>query len=287
MPGDTPAPPTGATPQPRRRHTRRAFLGAVGLTALGTLAYGHWIEPDSFETEDLEIPSPFLPGLKGLRILHLADFHRGPFVPDELISRAVALGVAMRPDVICLTGDFITGPMGDPKGYADLLAPLRKCAPTFASPGNHDGDCFDVGRMLDRADIPLLRNRATVLTVRGAPLRLSGLGDLYMGACHPNLCLQPGAEIHRDLPTVLLSHNPDTKHLVKDYRWNLLLSGHTHGGQVRVPFVGPLYLPVKDTGHIDGLALFNGRPHHITRGVGNHYGIRINCRPRISLLRVV
>jgi hypothetical protein len=92
------------------------------------------------------------------------------------------------------------------------------------------------------------------------------------------------AEVPADDPAILLAHNPDTKDVLGDRPWDLMLSGHTHGGQVVLPIVGERFVPVRDKRFIAGLKRWNGRQVYVTRGVGNIDGVRVNCRPEVSVL---
>jgi predicted MPP superfamily phosphohydrolase len=89
-----------------------------------------------------------------------------------------------------------------------------------------------------------------------------------------------------DTLRILLNHNPDAKDLVRSYEWDLMLCGHTHGGQVCLPFIGAPFAPVRDKRYLHGLYAWNKRWLHISSGVGNLHGIRFNCRPEVSLLTV-
>jgi predicted MPP superfamily phosphohydrolase len=91
----------------------------------------------------------------------------------------------------------------------------------------------------------------------------------------------------QDLATIVLSHNPDSKVMLRMYPWELMLSGHTHGGQVVVPGLGISPAPVWDRGYISGLKRWQGRWIHISRGVGSISGVRFNCRPEVTLLRLI
>ena len=88
-------------------------------------------------------------------------------------------------------------------------------------------------------------------------------------------------------PVVAMSHNPDTKELLAGYPWNLMLSGHTHGGQVIVPLYGPPIVPVRDLRYLEGLKPWGERLIHVTRGVGNLMGVRFGCRPEVAILELV
>jgi predicted MPP superfamily phosphohydrolase len=117
--------------------------------------------------------------------------------------------------------------------------------------------------------------------VRDQSIRLVGVGDLWSNGVHPKIAFQGvGPDDH----AILLAHNPDTKDFVAEYPWDLMLSGHTHGGQVVLPFVGARFVPVRDKNFIAGLKQWNGRQVYITRGVGNVRGVRVNCRPEVTVL---
>ena len=224
-----------------------------------------------------------------VRVLHLADLHASMFVPLSMIDHAISLGLAARPDLICVTGDFITMREGFEAGdYARLLRRLTAAAPTYAVLGNHDGgrwagehfgfpDHRVVEGILENAGIELLHNRP----VRLAALTLAGVGDLWNDEVSGERAF---AGIRGGGPVVLLAHNPDTKDHLGAWRWDLMLSGHTHGGQVIVPFEGPRYAPVADKRYIAGLKPWGTRWIQVTRGVGNVGGIRFRCRPEVSVL---
>ncbi len=213
-----------------------------------------------------------------------------------MIERAIDAGLAEKPDLICVTGDFITrGEDAISKEYAGALRRLSKAAPTYACLGNHDGgawaqlydgrgDHTAVERLLEDAGIHLLHNRSTVASVGDSKLTLVGTGDYWNEELDAARAFH---EVEFKTPIVVLNHNPDGKDLLGRYEWNLMLSGHTHGGQVVFPFKGPSYAPVTDKRYVDGLKAW--RTHHIqvSRGVGNVWGVRFRCRPEITLLELV
>jgi len=211
-----------------------------------------------------------------------------------MIADAVALALSVRPDLICLTGDYISHrDVPDAPEYARTLRPLAEAAPTFAVLGNHDGGGWSanargfrdhryVERVLALAGIELLQNRPVRIEVRGQPLTLVGVGDVWAGDLEPETAF---AGVRGDAaPSVLLSHNPDTKDQLADYPWHLMLSGHTHGGQVIVPLYGPPIVPVQDRRYVAGLKPWGARQIHVTRGVGNLLGVRFACRPEVAVL---
>ena len=237
-----------------------------------------------------------MPGLpEPVRVLHLADLHVSPYVPFSLIERAIDIGIAAKPDLIFLTGDFITNDAPfDRDLYQACLERLAKAAPCFGCLGNHDGgswtqtigghrDSSLVRSLLASSGVALLHNSAQIVSIRGQKLQLVGLGDIWNDEADPKAAF---ATANPRLPTVVLAHNPDTKDLIGTYPWHVMLSGHTHGGQILVPMIGTRFVPVKDKRFIAGLGEWNSRQIYVTRGVGSLGGIRLNCRPEVTILEL-
>jgi predicted MPP superfamily phosphohydrolase len=275
--------------------TRRKFLSSLPLIG-ATPVYAFGVEPKWLERTFHQIRLPLRDLGSGVRILHLSDFHASPVVPFSLIEQAVEYGLAVQPDLICLTGDFVTDSHGfDEQEYGRILSRLSTAAPTFACLGNHDGGRWAVNKgggfrdttvvrgLLDASGVSLLHNRSELVPIRGQSLRIVGVPDLWSHAVNGHLAFedaQPGE------PTILLAHNPDTKDFLADRPWDLMLSGHTHGGQVLVPLVGTRFIPVQDKRFIAGLKEWNGRQVYVTRGVGSLAGVRFNCRPEVTVLQI-
>ncbi len=274
------------------RLTRRRFLlagaASVGIAGLG---YARLVEPGWLEL--VEWPVTLRATLSTpVRVLYLSDLHWSHAVPARVIAAAVTRGLAARPDVICLGGDYVTA--GDDRPTAELVAllePLAAAAPCYAVLGNHDGGAWSAGRggpadpsrvveLLSRAGIRVLQDEAISLPELG--LTLVGLRDLWSGQMNPAQAFA-SAPVY-DGVVLALAHNPDTKHVIAGQRWSMMLSGHTHGGQIVVPLIGPPYAPVADRRYIAGLRTWDSRPIVISRGVGNLSGWRFNCRPEITVI---
>jgi uncharacterized protein len=173
--------------------------------------------------------------LDGLRIVHLTDIHHGLYFSAEALLAAVELANSLEPDVVALTGDYVSYSRNFAISAGELLGGLRARRGVFAVLGNHD---FRVGadlvtRALRRHGIDVLRNRHTVIRVGASLLHLAGVDDLWY---NPNLPRALG-RIPRGHPVVLLSHNPRIVAAAAHFSVDLVLSGHTHGGQVRLPFL--------------------------------------------------
>ena len=279
--------------------SRRRFIqlaGCGGALATGGSSYMHFVEPGWFEVHEETVPIRLPPGSRPLRLLHLSDFHASSAVPWSLIEEGIDLGLALAPDLICLTGDFITDKLPDLARYIRLLKRLSRAAPVYAVPGNHDGGDWAVRQMgfdnlpqvrtmLEDAGIILLENRSTTLSLANQTrLELIGVGDFWGDDFSPVLAFD---KARGNLPTIVLSHNPDSKTKLLPYTWDLLLCGHTHGGQLRIPITGwTPFAPVRDKRYVKGLHLWSQRYLHVTTGVGNLHGARFNCRPQVSLLRL-
>ena len=282
---------------PKKKFSRRKFLARAGLAGLAGVAYVHWVEPDWLAVGRHEVRLSRNGGKTPLKILQLSDFHASPVVSLDFIKEAVRLGLKQQPDLIVLTGDFITHKFDQLDGYVEVLSPLAKAAPVFACLGNHDGGFWaakgagydDVGfvrSLLSKSGVTLLHNSSQPVRVQDWNLTLVGMGDYWAREMQPDAAFAQ-APANRGDATLVLSHNPDTKLALKPFAWDLLLCGHTHGGQVCLPFIGAPFAPVLDKNYLAGLYRWEDRWLHITRGVGNLHGVRFNCRPEVSLLTLV
>lgn len=294
---DLPAPTPAAKPLPSAVALRRRrwlwALGSLGLAGAAGAAYTRFCEARWLEVTHHGVPLRPT-GREPIRILHLSDLHASACVPLKFISEAVRLGLAEKPDLICLTGDFITKHFAGWDAYAAVLKPLAAAAPAFACLGNHDGGVYssraehfhppnhaDIRRLLEESGARCLLNESVEVLVHGRRLRLVGVGDLWSRELRAT---EAFTMVPPDAATVLLMHNPDGKDAVADFHWDLALCGHTHGGQLRLPGLGTPFAPVRDHRYVAGLNRWRDRWIFTTRGVGNLHGLRFNCRPEVSLL---
>lgn len=250
------------------------------------------MEPNWLEQTTRRIPLQRL--TRPVRVVHLSDLHASPGVAPDLIDESFRMAIAAQPDVVLLTGDFVTTTTFDRTTLTSQLKRLARAVPTFAVLGNHDGgkwslSCGDsestetLRSVLRESGVVLPDNGSRLIELNSRTVQLVGVGDLWAGEIDPARAF---AQARSGVPTNLLSHNPDTKAQLKRYEWDLMLSGHAHGGQVVVPFIEWSFVPVWDIRYTKGLNAWQGRWIHITRGVGNVRGIRFNCRPEVSVLNL-
>jgi predicted MPP superfamily phosphohydrolase len=175
----------------------------------------------------------------GLRIVQISDIHHGLFLPKEWLSQAVQQANQLRPDIIALTGDFVTYSRAHIEPAAEILGRLRARFGVYAVLGNHDFrvDANAITRALQTHRVDVLRNRHVSLGFGGASLYLAGVDDYGYGAD----VRRAVRGIPRDAATILLAHNPRIISLASRQGVSLVLSGHTHGGQVNIPLLGTVY----------------------------------------------
>jgi predicted MPP superfamily phosphohydrolase len=279
------------------RITRRKFALGLGAAGLLGVAYSRCLESRWLELREVVVTLPRVGLRSPFRILHLSDFHWSSAVPLSFIEKAIKCGLAKNPDLICLTGDFATaGEQHDLQRYEGVLGLLSSAAPSIAVLGNHDGGVWSrkqggfpdrsaMTTMLRNAGVTVLQNESRVLGIKGNKITLVGTADLWSGWFDAGAPFK-GLSDEYDGVRIVLSHNPDTKDALDLHPWDLMLSGHTHGGQIVIPLLGPPIVRVHDRGYVSGLNRWRDRWIYTTRGVGSLYGIRFNCRPEVSILDV-
>lgn len=227
------------------------------------------------------------PAHDGLKIVQLSDIHHSLYTPIEEVQRAIHLANLLRPDVIALTGDYVTLSETYIWPVARALGKLRARLGVFAVLGNHDFqvDADVVTRALQAQGIRVLRNSHFALRRGSAVLWIAGVDDLWWRAADFGEALRHLPV--RD-PKILLCHNPIGVRLAAKYGVDLMLSGHTHGGQVKLPFVGSVYGRSRlGERFVEGWNRLDGTQIYVSRGIGKVLlPIRFNCPPEIALFRL-
>ncbi len=271
----------------------RLFSALLLLGAPGLGAYAYFVEPSWLRVRRLTIPIKGLPlNLDGLRIVHLSDLHFGSSVPRRLLQHAVETAQALQPDLIVLTGDYVDTRLDNVDDLTALLQPLQASSGVFAVLGNHDyavnypGDVGLPGveslviAALERAQITVLRNEWQFIGGGRHPLALLGIDEIQSGRAR----VAPLHDIPTTAPRLVLCHNPDIAPFLPDNSVDLLLCGHTHGGQVRIPPFPPLFTATVNRQFWGGLSPL-GRGHiFVNRGIGYTWRVRLGSRPECVLI---
>ena len=268
--------------------SRRSAIKIMLAGGIGSGANAFCIEPGRLGVTHREIACPGIPAaLDGLRVGLIADVHFKPDKDADLLDEAVTALNAEQPDLIALPGDFVDR---DHSVVVPMLETLRRLqAPhgVFASMGNHDGWTTDAAQMrsrFEKAGIAFLVNHHTRLTVRNEPLAIAATDYVWRGKPDPAKTLRG---IPAQTPVLALVHEPDFfDEMVRHRPIALQLSGHTHGGQCRVPVVG--YAPAKvayGRKYVYGDFASGDSRLFVTRGLGTS-GLRVRfaCQPEVAIL---
>ena len=278
--------------QPPRRAFFRYAAGLLGAVPLVAAVYGFARERFDFRVRQIEVPIPNLPpGLEGLRIVQLSDIHSGDFMPVHEVRHAVEMSNTLGADIAFVTGDFITGSRDPLAQCIAELAGLKAPLGVWGCNGNHEIYAEAEERsqeLFAQHGMRLLRQESAVLNWKGAGLNLIGVD--YQRQHEPMLV---GVEtlVRRDMPNILLSHNPNSFYRASELGIELSLAGHTHGGQVQVEIVDHRWSPARFiTRFISGLyslPMNTGAKSHlyVNRGIGTiAIPARLGVDPEITLI---
>ena len=270
-----------------RRFLRRRGLITLSLSGREAPPLASAFSPAPEITETDIWLSRLSPAHDGLKIAQLTDLHHSLFTPLEEIQRAVHLANHLRPDVVALTGDYVTLSPTYIWPVARALGKLRARLGVFAVLGNHDFrvDAEEITQALRSQRIRVLRNAHCALRRGSARLWMVGVDDLWWEAADIHAALRSVPA--RD-PKILLCHNPLGIHMAAKHGIDLVLSGHTHGGQVRLPMVGSVYGRSKlGERFVEGWNRLDGTQIYVSRGIGKVLvPVRYGCPPEITLLRL-
>jgi predicted MPP superfamily phosphohydrolase len=258
------------------------------------VGYAYHVEPTWLEVNRIDLPvrdltAPF----HGLRIAHLTDFHCGPQIPTGYLENALERTLSEKPDLIALTGDFVHKGYQHVKSAARLFRNLRAPLGVFAVLGNHDfsvRNAMGIRRhrglhqaitdALETEGISVLRNRAVRLERPEGGLVVAGIDDLWSRESDPHAAL---ADQCQATPRVVLAHNPQSIDLLEAHRADVMLSGHTHGGQVNWPGLGRVLLGRKAKRWAAGLYHHNQAHLYVNKGVGFGWRFRFGVRPEVAV----
>ena len=269
---------------------RRVLLGAaLGVLLLGGLVYVRKVEPEDVEIVPVSLVLPRLDAVfEGYRIAQISDIHADGWMTPGRVLSLVNLVNTEAPDLVAITGDFATYSRFRSliRHASRLIAPLRRLQATdgvVAVLGNHDHktDARTVRRVLAASGVLELHNAVLTLRRGGEALYLCGVDDLKEGTPRLDRALEGLSE---EGAAVLLAHEPDfADESAATGRFDLQLSGHSHGGQVGVPLLRYPFLPKLSRQYPTGLYRVGDMFLYTNRGLGAHPRFRFNCRPEITV----
>lgn len=282
----------------RRRFLKAGLLGAAGLALYSGEIERHWAVVHRRTITLAHLPEAF----ENTRIVQISDIHLDAWTEPFFLRRVVRTINRMKPDLVVLTGDFVSiVPDHFPSSFhaqpidaawqcARILSELE-CRQVYASLGNHDISVSvpEVTRALAAHGITVLNNRAVAVERDRARLWMAGMIDPSDNRPRPEKAVPESIRQHPDEPVILLCHSPDyADDLLRSpvgQAVDLMLSGHTHGGQVRLPFVGALVAPPLGKKYTRGWFQFGRLQLYVNQGIGTvGLPFRFNCPPEITEL---
>jgi predicted MPP superfamily phosphohydrolase len=270
----------------------RYFILSSFVLGSGGLVYGSIFKTDELDLQEVNIKLPRLPHpFSGYRIVQISDLHMGGWMNGEGLRKVLDMVIQQQPDLVVVTGDFFNGPGWDENSAlaADELVEefsrMTADFPTLGVLGNRDywSDANEARKALQRCGILEIGNQVYSIAREGQELHIAGVDDVWYR--HDDL----DAVLSR-LPdtgeAILLAHEPDFADISeKSGRFSLQLSGHSHGGQIVLPFIGAPVLPRLGQKYSAGLYKVGDMWQYTNRGVGlADLPIRINCPPEITVL---
>jgi hypothetical protein len=256
--------------------------------------YGYHVEPTWLEMNRFELPIRDLPpAFYGLKIAQLSDFHCGEHIPQGYLEDALERTSAEKPDLIALTGDFIDRGPTHVHSAAKLFDKLQAPLGVYAVLGNHDFSVHNargvrrypdlhetIAKALTDRGVKVLRNESVRFDRGGDGLILAGIDDLWSCESDPHRALEGKCA---KTPRIVLAHNPQSVDQFNDHRFDLVLSGHTHGGQVNWPGLGRVLLRKKAKRWSAGLYPHGPGHIYVNKGVGFGWRFRFGVRPEVAL----
>lgn len=273
--------------EPLHPDGRRRIRNLIGdLVEFAAAPFGFWglkrLIVETVEIHIADLPASF----DGYRIAYLTDLHSSPIVPRWWIQRAVETALGLQPDVIALGGDYVHDDPRYAPGVAEILRPLHAPDGVFAVLGNHDHYVGSgvIRAALERAGVRELLNSSLRVNRGGAEIAVAGVGDLECDVIDFDAAL---GGVGGGVPRIVLSHDPDVfAYWPPTLRLDLMVAGHTHGGQAYLPIIGPPFVPSQfGFRYLAGLYCEGDRQLYVSRGVGaSGVPMRWGCPPELTLI---
>ncbi len=264
-------------------------MGTAGF-AVATLGHSFFRAPFDLELVELPMPIPNLPSaFEGFRILHVSDFHTNCGTPVWYLRRELSRAALLPYDLAVITGDFVTHGLAHVDAAVDAASLLR--GPVLGIFGNHDyAETWEtwssdvVARVLAEKlaakGIRILRNQAWPIERGGQRLWIVGMEDWWTGRFST---AEAFASVPEEEPAIALTHNADSVFALERAGAKWVLAGHSHGGQIRLPFIESIMVPQKHQEYDMGLFEVGRCKLYVSRGIGFRRRARFRCRPEITL----
>lgn len=269
------------------RRQKLAVLFVLLAFILAVPIYGFEIEPYWLQVTKVPLTLPHLDAeFDGYRIVQLSDLHVVEKMPQKYLDRVIRLTNTQQPDLVAITGDIVTN---EPQRYAARIEAAFKAlaAPTVAVLGNHDhwSNPGVVHQILQNSQVEDLSNSVYTVQREQAQLHIAGVDDVWVGAADLD---QVMAQLPQQGAAILLAHEPDYADVaVKTHRFDLEISGHAHGGQIAIPFVGAPVLPPYGKRYPIGQYQVEDLIQYTNRGIGMvSPRVRLNSRPEITVFQL-
>ena len=266
-----------------RRRFLQASVGSVAAAPLLLSGYGAAYAGKAYDVETLSLPFGRL-----LRVVQLTDIHAGIYMTREEMRRYARQATALEPDLLVLTGDFISNSMAFLPACVEEMSRVRAPFGTFATLGNHEhlwGRPKEIQAVFEQHRIVLLNNSHMVIQSAQGPFAVAGIDDLQWGQPDLEATLRGLAP---NIPTLLLSHRPEIFPDAAALGIPLTLSGHYHGGQIKLRLPGGDFsMAHLRTPYPEGLYRIHGSHLYVSRGIGTTFTpVRLNARPEVTLFQL-
>jgi predicted MPP superfamily phosphohydrolase len=293
-----PPPASGAGSSRRQflEHTATAAVAAPFVAGAYGLLYGRL----NLETTNLPVQLARLPGaFHGFRIAQLSDFHIGPFMSEDELRKYVRIANSLKPDMIVLTGDYLTFDPSPKQAVVSALSGLRAPYGVFGCLGNHDAWARSeeaLTELFKQAGIKILRQEYVPVRSSGERFNLIGIDfansrHMSAGQGRMSSARLEGMEalMEKDAVNILLSHNPETFDRAAELGIDLSLAGHTHGGQLALEFISPEIAPSRIvTPYVAGWFQRPGGQLYVNRGIGTIAApMRVGAPPELTVFELV
>ena len=269
----------------KKESRRRSFIVYLLLIIGLFLIYAHYVEPKNIVINEYKIENSLIPkSFEGIKIVHFSDIHFGTTVDYEYLNKIVNIMNKQNPDIVIFTGDLFDKRVKPTNKEVEkinkILSKINSKIGNYAVTGNHDDYYLnDYHSVMENSFIILNNEEKLIYYKDSKPISIIGFDNKK-----PNYNV---LNSENDYFKIVLSHKPDIYNKIKTYNFNVMLSGHSHGGQIRIPFIGPIYTPKGAKTYYDNYYKVDNKELFVSNGIGTStIDLRFNSKPSINLYRL-